>query len=612
MKFLIGIFFVFSLYANSLNSILNKIEYSDDLSNQTKQENGGMSYIITRYQLDMMQAKYLKDILKTTVISNNTNRYNLLDPMTLTITPYGVNYIKVYIDDYEVTSIYSENTTYLFSNLRLDFVDHIEVYYLSSADKYFSEPIYITIKLYSKNPKRDSGFNLFTTFSSKYTAQAFNYAKDNYFISASKNNVYEKVNNISKNSDTYNVFAKMKTGENNFMFNAIIDKRDAFLGLSMDAKPDKSYIENNTFYLGYDRNFDSFKLNYVLSYQNNEMNFEEKPILIHLKNKSISSLYRKSSSLINLLKMSKNKESNKNNLTYGIILKNSKRFNIISKMNNKNKNNGIKNVLKYTPFADNKYQYSDDSIFNIGVSYSTYKNIYNDTSTKFNVKNLKIGNTYLYNSQNIFKLFYYHIETTPPDYITGGLLASKDLKITKADNYVLSYKNKLKNDYLFEVYFLYNNSKDLLIFKRQEGVINNPDNVFAKIADVRFTKYYNYINSILLEYFKVFFDNVYNLKSQEKFTILNTHRYKKFDFFENIIYQKITHDNGINDGLDLDLGIKYNVNDNFTISLKGESLLSSRYKNEYFRYDIQNKKFIAPLESDATPKNIVLNMEIAF
>jgi len=611
MRVLIGLFFIFSLYANSLNSILNKIEFSDDLSNQTKQESGGISYIITRYQLDMMQAKYLKDILKTTVVSNNTNRYNLLDPMTLIITPYGTNHIKVYIDDYEVTSLYSENSLYLFSNLRLDFVDHIEIYYISSADKYFSEPIYITIKLYSKNPKRDSGLNLFTTFSSKYTAQAFNYAKDNYFISASKNKVYEKVNNISKNSDTYNVFAKMKTGENNFMFNAIIDKRDAFLGLSMDANPDKSYIENNAFYLGYDRDFDSFKLNYVLSYQNNEMDFEEKPMLIYY-NKAISSLYRKSSNVINLLKISKNKEINKNNLTYGITLKNTKRFNIVSKVNNQDKNNGIKNILKGTIFADNKYQYLSNSIFNIGVSYSLYKNIYNDDSKKFNVKNLKIGNTYLYNSQNIFKLFYYHTETTPPDYIAGGLFESKDLKVSKADNYVLSYKNQLQNDYLFELYLFYSDSKDLLIFSGDKGIVNNSENVFAKIVDMRFTKYYNYINSVVLEYFKVFFDNVYNLKIHEKFTILNTHRYKKFDFFENIIYKKITHNDGINDGLDLDLGIKYNVNDNFTISLKGESLLSSRYQNEDFRYDIKNKKFIEPLKTDATPKNIVLSVEIAF
>jgi len=612
MRVLIGLFFVFSLYANSLDSILNKIEFSDDLSNQTKQESGGISYIITRYQLDMMQAKYLKDILKTTVVSNGSNRYNLLDPVSLIITPFGNNNIKIYIDDYEITSIYSENPIYLFSNLRLDFVDHIEVYYFSSADKYFSEPMYITIKLYSKNPKRDSGLNLFTTFSSKYTAQAFNYAKDNYFISVSKNNYNQKVNNISKNSDTYNVFAKMQIGKNNFMFNSIIDKRDAFLGLSMDGKPDKSYIENKNFYLGYDRNFDIFKLNYILSYQKNEMEFEEeKPMLIYLKNKPISSVYNKYLSLIQLLKISKEKESNKNNLTYGMIFKDSKKLDSTSKINNQ-KYDGLTEILKYTIFADDKYQYLTNSIFNIGISYSLYKNISNDTSTKFNVKNLKIGNTYLYNSQNIFKLFYYHTETTPPDYVLGGLFTSKDLKVSKADNYILSYKNNLKNDYLFELYLLYSNSKDLLIFNGQEGIVNNSENVYAKIIDIRFTKYYNYINSAVLEYFKVFFDNVYNLKSHEKFTILNTHRYKKFDFFENIIYKKVTHDDGINDGLDLDLGIKYNLNDNFAISLKGESLLSSRYKEEYFRYDIQNRRFIEPITSASTPRNIVLNMEISF
>ena len=49
---------------SSIEGLLNTIEKKSDLSEKTKLENSGFSTIYTRNDLDMMQVKYLNDILK--------------------------------------------------------------------------------------------------------------------------------------------------------------------------------------------------------------------------------------------------------------------------------------------------------------------------------------------------------------------------------------------------------------------------------------------------------------------------------------------------------------------------------------------------------------------
>jgi len=616
MKKLLFLICAISLYSQTLDSLLNKIEKNNDLSIATKQESAGISYVITRYQLDMMQAKYLSDVLKNTAITNNSNRYNLLDPFSLAISPFGNNNIKVFIDNYEINSMMSENGTFLFSNLPLDFVDHIEIYYFSSADKFFGEPVYAVIKLYSKNPQRDNGLNLNINYANKQNSQSIgfgSYKNNSYYLYTSKNNQKSSVNvdnkNISKNSNTYHIFAKMDNDYGNFMFNSIIDKRDAFLGISSDGKPDISEIKNKQFLIGYDRKCENVKINYTLTYQENLDYFSEtqSPLFISNEYKPVYSMYTKGKNFTNNLKISFSLLNNdKTQMESGVILKNEKNFNIDYKINDKDSYNGIKNQTKYSAFFNNKYQYLSNSILNGSISYSLYDN---DVVENYHLLNYKIGNTYFYNVDNIFKIFYFHMENTPPNYLVNSVFQNSTLKPTISDSITLKYKRKIDKNNNFFITYITGNSKNQIVFKNN-GLENTDKDISINFVDFRWSTDYSYINNLTIEAYIMFLKNSM-LRKEEQISLLNTHRYKKFDFFENLIYKELKS-NKKNSGFDLDLGVNYNVNDNLTIALKGESLLSSRYENEYMRYDILNHQELTPVKTALTPKTISLNVEYSF
>ena len=559
MKKLLFLFLSISLYSQTLDLLLNKIEKNNDLSQVTKQESAGISYVITRYQLDMMQAKYLSDVLKNTAITNNSNRYNLLDPFSLAISPFGNNNLKIFIDNYEINSMMSENGTFLFSNLPLDFVDHIEIYYFSSADKFFGEPVYAVIKLYSKDPKRDNGLNLNMNVAKHQNSQSIgfgNYKNNQYYLYTSKNNKNSSVNvdnkNISKSSDTYHIFAKMNNNYGNFMFNSIIDKRDAFLGISSDGKPDISEIKNKQFIIGFDNIYSNLKLNYTLTYQQNLDYFLEKnsPLFISNEYKPVYSMYTKGENFTNNLKLSLELLNNdKSQIETGILLKNEKNFNINYKINDKDSYNGITNQTKYTAFVSNKYQYLSNSIFNGSVSYSLYDN---DVVENYHLLNYKIGNTYFYNMDNIFKLFYFHMENTPPNYLVNSVFQNSTLKSTISDSITLKYKRKIDKNNNFFITYIIGDSKNQIVF-RNNGLENTDKDISINFVDFRWSTDYSYINNLTIEAYIMFLKNSI-LRKERQISFLNTHRYKKFDFFENLIYKELKTTKK-NSGLDLDLGV---------------------------------------------------------
>jgi len=615
MKKLLLLIFISVLYSQSLNSLLNKIEKNNDLSLQTKQEAAGISYVITRYQLDMMQAKTLNDVLKNTVISNFNNRYNLLDPFSLPMSPFGNNNIKIFIDNYEINSMPSDNASFLFTNLSLDFVDHIEIYYFSSADKYFSEPTYAVIKLYSKSPTRDNGITANIAESRNTDIQTIGYGNDTklpYFVYLSNNNIKHRdykidSTQIHKNSNTLHFFTKLDKDKNHLFFNTIIDNRDGFLGMSADGKPDISKIKNKQFLIGYNRKFENIIVNYTTTFQENLDDFsEQNKALFKKDNKKIYSMYTKGNSFSNSLKINYNiLKNNKNDIEIGSVIKNQKNFNIDYKINNKQDFNGIKNQTQYTAFINNNYQYLKNSILNMSLSYSYYDN---DVVYDYKLTNFKIGNTYLLDNQNIFKLFYFHTENTPPNYLVNSIFQNSTLKPTSTNSYILKYK-KNKKDYNFDITYVTGNSKNQIISKNH-GLENEKGDMTLNFIDFRINKTYNYINNFTLEAFITFIDNA-SIKKQHQISILNTHRYSKFSFFENIIYKYI-YTNHPNKGLDLDLGMKYNITQNLTFSLKATSLLNTRYENEYMRYDVDTDKTLEAFKTASTPREIILNMEYSF
>lgn len=86
LKYIYGCIFtsvLFSqmVYAQNIDTLLNKLAQKDDLSAHTKKENAGYLRIFTRQDLDRMKATSLKELVeKIPFIRYNENSRGLGDP----------------------------------------------------------------------------------------------------------------------------------------------------------------------------------------------------------------------------------------------------------------------------------------------------------------------------------------------------------------------------------------------------------------------------------------------------------------------------------------------------------------------------------------------------
>ncbi|MEA3227557.1 MAG: hypothetical protein U9P38_00630, partial [Campylobacterota bacterium] len=140
-----ALFIVFALNAflnaDEIDLLLSDIENKTDLSEQTKLENSGISLIYTRDDIDRMQAKYLKDILKSNAtFGYNENKFGMTDPLTSgTDIPFSSSIMRVFIDNQEITGGMFGSGIVTHGNIDLGFVDHIEIYTQSPTYEYSTE-----------------------------------------------------------------------------------------------------------------------------------------------------------------------------------------------------------------------------------------------------------------------------------------------------------------------------------------------------------------------------------------------------------------------------------------------------------------------------------------
>jgi len=142
---------------SSIDNLLANIEEKCDLSLKTKQENGGVIYIFTRHDLDVMQVKHLRDILKSTSIGYKENRYSIVDPMGMGNVPFLSGSIRIFIDNQEVTSALYGSGLVVLGDMDMSFVDHIEIYTQSPTYEFSTESTIMLVKLYSRSVLKDSG-----------------------------------------------------------------------------------------------------------------------------------------------------------------------------------------------------------------------------------------------------------------------------------------------------------------------------------------------------------------------------------------------------------------------------------------------------------------------
>ncbi|MEZ0323513.1 MAG: hypothetical protein ABWJ98_04290 [Hydrogenothermaceae bacterium] len=277
----------FVSYGKDIKEILSEYEEASDLSNKTKIENLGHYIVITRRELDIMQAYTLTDVLKSlklyTYIPNRFGIYQLVSAGS----SVGSNTsYKLFIDDHEVSSIHTDSPFLIFDRYPLDNIDHIKIYSGAGAVRIGNEPSLIIIKLYTKEPSRENASVLRTSVSSRrdYTI-SFNDArviKDisyNLLISRSYENfpTYRLFStNLSRDTKRNYLFLKLNYQDTSLDISFADVKRDAFGGLAVDFSSTFSRTSSQDFYINLTQKFledKSLKLNLSVDINRREGEF---------------------------------------------------------------------------------------------------------------------------------------------------------------------------------------------------------------------------------------------------------------------------------------------------------------------------------------------------
>ncbi|MGB5506967.1 MAG: hypothetical protein WBM70_09795, partial [Sulfurovum sp.] len=252
------------VYAENIDSILQEYNKKNDLSQKTIDENKGHLILFTREKLEKMHAKTLKDVFKTTpMIYYHENRYALPDPLTSgAFEAYRSNFVRLYVDGVEITQGWMGSGLMLYGDVNIDFVDHIEFYYMTPSFETATEPAYLTIFLYSKDPNRDPGGKLDLSVGSRgYNSQSISYGgqKDDYsyminFSHTDDNR--ETVPNgtstpLSRDFERTQLFSYIKTEDQIFHLQVMKKNTDSLAGMSWDATPLESEIDYLNVHMDY-------------------------------------------------------------------------------------------------------------------------------------------------------------------------------------------------------------------------------------------------------------------------------------------------------------------------------------------------------------------------
>ncbi len=185
-----ALFLPFVLLSADLSTLLQKYKASSDLSALTKKESAGIVQVFTRQELEAMQAYTLKDVLKLIPLLHYTIAPNNLYLFSLASMSYlPTNILRIYIDDHDITSATFTSALPIWSDMPIEFVDHIEIYKASASIEFGNEPASLIIRIYTKTPERDSGNKLRAILDSKGSKgidfyQADTTDKGSYFLYA--------------------------------------------------------------------------------------------------------------------------------------------------------------------------------------------------------------------------------------------------------------------------------------------------------------------------------------------------------------------------------------------------------------------------------------------
>jgi len=609
----------------NVSDLLDNIEKKTDLSQKTKLENGGVSFIFTRDDLERMQAKSLKDVLKTTYpFGYNENIYGRPDPLTFgTTAPFLSSMMRIFIDNQEVTAgIYGSGIAIL-GDIDLGFVNHIEVYTQNPTYEYSTEATMVLVKIYTRVAQKDEGGKVelnYGSYGSSGVNGFFSQELDewSYFSYISHSDInrkkyYSNASELSRDRDRTHILTSLYNDNNRILVQGIRSKEDAFIGKSIDATPIKNTNDLSYLHVGYDGKSSDVSFLATYDYISDEHSFLDDIGLI-------SSREVKLHSHIATAELKYDYITSSNKLVTGLKYR-YKKYDYDKRYINGISQPKILNTSQTiaTVFLENQYSLEENSILTFGISTSEVKN--NNSPMDADILMYRVGHTYTTDNW-VFKTIGSHVEIPLDPYLVkspNSYTANANMKAQSLDTIIenIIYTNK-------------NNKYELIFgrFRSENYVVptapymrldNYSGNIRSIGAHFRWTHEYNRFD-------KFFVSFGYTRKGNMPFPLPDTvsdyigvlrdiKTYEKFDIFNELLYFRDSIDS--KNFYDYSAGVKYHHSEDFTISIKGENLFDKSRVTKFNRVDVTTlanpmPSFDTPIEVSSIDRKVTLSLEYLF
>jgi len=608
--------------SEDIDSLLSEYNQKNRLSTKTIDENKGSLILFTRDDIEKMHATRLKDIFKTLpLVYYHENRYALPDPLTSGSSEfYKSSFIRIFIDGVEVTQGWIGSGLVVYGDINIDFADHIEFYYTMPSFESFIEPAYMTIYMYSKDPSRDEGTVVKLSQGSRgYSEQSMSYGKDDgdisYMINLSHTNAKrEKIDNgidtpLSRDFEESLFFVHIKNDNQSFHLQVVDKKTDSLAGASWDATPLESSMDYLNINMDYTIKFDEYwKMSISYDWLKTRLDQEDdNSLMIPMANGS-NSLHGYSINDTLTSDLTYTNTINDNHLIFGVKGR-YKRLQYI-KLDGEAAETPDFNWEKiFSVFCQDQYVINSSHLVSLGLSY-TYidRNGGMDDNELFQ---FRLG--YIYNFDKFtYKTYIFRTEfAVEPTMSSYNFQYNDDVdhQSTYGISTEFKYQTLLSKLRLGLIYMRDHNSlmhidvendkRDTIYFvSLLDGEYKfDIDN---KIAFLIYTSHYKHIYS---------YDTLDDVSAYISF--FNT--YKNIDFYNGFIWHIDSLD--WKSYIDWTSTISWNINENLSITLKGENILGRAKESTIVRFDPSSPSkdiLEEPLHISPIDRSVSLNVEYRF
>ena len=578
----------------SLDALLKEYKSAEEPYHHTKKESAGHIRVITRSELDKMQAYTLNDVLKTV-------RFFTLQPkrngMT-TLVRSGESQMaylpaKIYINSHELNSATLGNVLVQYGRMGLYFIDYVEIYQAGNSVTFGNEPGTLLIKLFTKDSSRENSTSLQSSVDTlgSVTLQAVE-AKvfDDYSYLANidlrKNNYEEySVNGseLSRDGLRGQLYLKFsKKDDYDIEFGAINEKYDIFSGLGI--RTEDGHTHTNDIYTHITKYFkNNLKVMLTASYEKFEV-YNKDYVGIPLPGFSAplpTQFDTVISTKIYSAIVEKRFINGNNELFVGAQFK-CQKFDI-----DEYKADGIDAAMNWGPkkldiymlYAENLYNINENHLISLSAKVDRYENSLDRSSTEHI---LRAGYVGIFDELK-FKLFamqsYVYptfLQTTySPNYRVNPYLNSAELFTLTAE---LIYT---KEDTTYGFGVGQSEADNAIIFQRdtinptESTYVNSSEKNRFELVFANMQHDFDIDNRVKVEIYRQFRESYFSPREGAAIQIFNT--IGEFDIYNELLYRsKYTSQEGveIKRGYDYSFGAIYRINKKTELKLKAENILN--------------------------------------